>query len=41
VARWNNAVASATELKNLRKDALYREAAKAFRRNGYHGTSLD
>jgi len=41
VARWNNAVASATELKNLRKDALYREAARAFRRNGYHGTSLD
>ncbi len=41
MARWNNAVASATELKNLRKDALYREAAKAFRRNGYHGTSLD
>lgn len=41
MTRWKNAVASATELKNLRKDALYREAARAFRRNGYHGTSLD
>jgi AcrR family transcriptional regulator len=41
MARWNNAVASATELKKLREDALYREAAKAFRRNGYHGTALE
>lgn len=41
MTRWNNAVASAAELKKLREDALYREAAKAFRKNGYHGTALE
>jgi TetR/AcrR family transcriptional regulator len=41
VTRWKNAVASAATQRELKQDVLYREAAQAFRRNGYHGTSLE
>jgi AcrR family transcriptional regulator len=40
VTRWKKAVLNAAELRELKKDTLYREAAFAFRKNGYHGTSL-
>jgi len=41
VGRWKNAVANPAEQRELRQDALYREAARAFRANGYHATSLE
>jgi TetR/AcrR family transcriptional regulator len=41
VARWKNAVAGAAVQRELRQDVLYREAARAFRENGYHATSLE
>lgn len=41
MARWKNAVADAAEQRELRQDALYRAAARAFRENGYHATSLE
>jgi AcrR family transcriptional regulator len=39
-ARWNKAVPDPEAQRELRRDALYRVASAAFRRNGYHGTSL-
>jgi TetR/AcrR family transcriptional regulator len=38
--RWKKAVLDHDAQRELRLDALYRVAAAAFRRNGYHGTSL-
>jgi AcrR family transcriptional regulator len=38
--RWKRAVPDHEAQRELRLDALYRVAAAAFRRNGYHGTSL-
>ncbi len=38
--RWKKAVPDQDAQRELRLDALYRVAAAAFRRNGYHGTSL-
>lgn len=40
VPRWKKAVPDLGAQRELRLDALYRVAAAAFRRNGYHGTSL-
>lgn len=40
MASWNKAVPTAAEQRELKKDALLRQAAYAFRTNGYHGTSL-
>lgn len=37
---WKKAVPTAAEQRELKKDALLRQAAYAFRTNGYHGTSL-
>ena len=37
---WKKAVPTASEQRELKKDALLRQAAFAFRTNGYHGTSL-
>ena len=37
---WNNAVPGASEQFAKKRDALLREAAQAFNRRGYHGTSL-
>jgi TetR/AcrR family transcriptional regulator len=38
---WKNAVASRQEQRELKREALLREAAAAFNQNGYHATSLD
>jgi TetR/AcrR family transcriptional regulator len=38
--KWKKAVPNAQQQRELKRDILYREAAAAFRRNGYHGTSL-
>lgn len=40
MAKWKRAVPDAAQQRELKLDALYREAAEAFRRNGYHATSL-
>src|SRR5690606_21574426 len=40
MSSWNKAVPTAAEQRELKKDALLRQAAYAFRTNGYHGTSL-
>lgn len=38
---WANAVPSAAEGAELKKASIIREAAKAFNRGGFHGTSMD
>lgn len=38
--RWNNAVKSANEQYELKKQAVITEAIRAFGHNGYHNTSL-
>jgi TetR/AcrR family transcriptional regulator len=40
MTKWKKAVPNAQQQRDLKRDILYREAAAAFRRNGYHGTSL-
>ena len=40
MTKWKKAFPNAQEQRELKRDILYREAASAFRRNGYHGTSL-
>lgn len=40
MAKWNDAVPSRAEQHELKKEALFREAAKGFNRRGFHGTSL-
>ncbi len=40
MTKWKKAVPNAQQQRELKRDILYREAASAFRRNGYHGTSL-
>jgi len=41
MARWKNANMDGDAIRALKRDVLYREAAASFRKNGYHGTSLD
>lgn len=41
MAKWKRAVPDAAQQRELKLDALYREAAQAFRRDGYHATSLN
>lgn len=38
---WNNAVPAAEQQRKSKRDALLREAAAAFSRQGFHGTSLN
>lgn len=40
-ARWATAIMSPDELFNMKKMALLREAGQAFRRKGFHNTSMD
>lgn len=40
MTKWKKAIPNAQQQRELKRDSLYREAAAAFRRNGYHGTSL-
>lgn len=41
IAPWKGAVPGQLSVRDLKVDALYRAAASFFRRNGYHGTSLE
>jgi len=41
MAVWRNAIPSRYELYEAKREALLREAAAAFNRNGFHATSLD
>jgi TetR/AcrR family transcriptional regulator len=38
--QWNLLVPTASKLRDLKIEALYRQAARSFHRNGYAGTSL-
>lgn len=40
MATWKNAVPAASLQRDLKREVLLREAAAAFNRSGYHGTSL-
>lgn len=40
MARWNKVVLNPEQQRSLKTEVLYQVAAAAFRRNGYHGTSL-
>lgn len=40
MAKWNERVPDQDTQREIKTDSLYRVAAAAFRRNGYHGTSL-
>ncbi|PWC65465.1 TetR/AcrR family transcriptional regulator [Azospirillum sp. TSH58] len=40
MARWNKSVLNPEQQRNLKLEVLYQVSAAAFRRNGYHGTSL-
>jgi TetR/AcrR family transcriptional regulator len=39
--RWKESIPSKAQLRDAKRDAVLREAALAFNRNGFHGTSLD
>jgi AcrR family transcriptional regulator len=39
--RWKNALQTNDEIQQLKRDAVIREAGRAFSKRGYHNTSLD
>ena len=39
--RWKNDLQTSEEVQRLKRDAVMREAGKAFGKRGYHNTSLD
>jgi AcrR family transcriptional regulator len=41
VSRWNNSLQTSIEIQKLKRDAVLREAGRAFSERGYHSTSLD
>lgn len=41
MSRWNNSLQTSVEIQKLKRDAVLREAGRAFSDRGYHGTSLD
>lgn len=41
MARWNNSLQTSDEIQKLKRDAVLREAGRAFSVHGYHNTSLD
>jgi len=41
LARWNNSLQTSDEIQKLKRDAVLREAGRAFSARGYHNTSLD
>jgi AcrR family transcriptional regulator len=41
VPRWNNSLQTNQEIQRLKREAVLREAGKAFGKRGYHNTSLD
>ena len=41
LARWKNSLQTSDDIQRLKRDAVLREAGRAFSRHGYHNTSLD
>ena len=41
MARWKNSLQTSDDIQRLKRDAVLREAGRAFSRHGYHNTSLD
>ncbi len=41
MSRWNNSLQTSVEIQKLKRDAVLREAGRAFSERGYHSTSLD
>ena len=41
MARWKNRLQTSDDIQRLKRDAVLREAGRAFSRHGYHNTSLD
>ena len=41
MARWKNSLQTSDEIQKLKRDAVMREAGRAFSKRGYHNTSLD
>jgi len=41
LARWKNSLQTSDEIQKLKRDAVLREAGRAFSKHGYHNTSLD
>lgn len=39
--RWNNSLQTHQEIQHLKREAVLKEAGKAFGKRGYHNTSLD
>jgi AcrR family transcriptional regulator len=41
LARWKNSLQTSDDIQKLKRDAVLREAGRAFSKHGYHNTSLD
>lgn len=41
MARWKNSLQTSDEIQKLKREAVLREAGRAFSKRGYHNTSLD
>lgn len=41
MARWKNSLQTSDDIQKLKRDAVLREAGRAFSKHGYHNTSLD
>jgi len=41
LARWKNSLQTSDEIQRLKREAVLREAGRAFSKYGYHNTSLD
>ena len=41
LARWKNSLQTSDEIQRLKREAVLREAGRAFSKHGYHNTSLD
>ena len=41
MARWKNSLQTSDDIQRLKRDAVLREAGRAFSQHGYHNTSLD
>jgi AcrR family transcriptional regulator len=39
--RWKNTLQTSTEVQKIKREAVLKEAGRAFNRSGYHNTSLD
>ena len=41
MSRWKNSLQTSDEIQRLKREAVLREAGRAFSKHGYHNTSLD